>query len=120
MWKRDSVQTGKARLQPRGAMDDAMTEERRQMGDTAVPEHPQEHLQLRTCPLCEGMCGVEVRYRGDEVISVRPDRENVHSRGHICPKGTTLGDLHHAPDRLRAPVVKVDCQWREVGWDAGL
>ena len=80
----------------------------------------QEHIQLRTCPLCEGMCGVEVRYRGDEVISVRPDRDNVHSRGHICPKGTTLGDLHHTPDRLRGPVIKVDGEWREVSWRAAL
>ena len=81
---------------------------------------PTEHVQLRTCPLCEGMCGVEVRYRGDAVISVRPDRDNVHSRGHICPKGTTLGDLHHSPDRLRGPVIKIDGQWHAVGWHEAL
>lgn len=79
-----------------------------------------ESLQLRTCPLCEGMCGVEVRYRGDAVVSVRPDRENVHSRGHICPKGTTLGDLHHTQDRLRMPVIKVDGAWQEISWQSAL
>lgn len=81
---------------------------------------PAEHLQLRTCPLCEGMCGVEVRHRAGEVISVRPDRDNVFSRGHICPKGTTLGDLHHGPDRLRGPVIKEAGEWREVSWETAL
>lgn len=75
-----------------------------------------ESIQRRTCPLCEGMCGVEVRYIDDTVISVRPDKNNVISRGHICPKGTTLGDLHHSPDRVRKPLIKVDGAWKEVGW----
>ena len=75
-----------------------------------------ESIQQRTCPLCEGMCGVEVRYIDDTVISVRPDKNNVISRGHICPKGTTLGDLHHSPDRVRRPLIKIDGAWKEVGW----
>ena len=39
------------------------------------------------------------------------------SKGYICPKGTTLGHLHHDPDRLRAPMVRDGDTWREVGWD---
>src|SRR3546814_3392327 len=60
-----------------------------------------EQVQMRTCPLCEGMCGIEVRVQDGQVLSVRPDRDNVFSRGHMCPKGTTMGALHHDPDRLR-------------------
>ena len=30
---------------------------------------------------------------------------------------TTLGELHHAPDRLRAPIVRAGSDWREVSWD---
>jgi anaerobic selenocysteine-containing dehydrogenase len=29
----------------------------------------------------------------------------VWSKGHLCPKGTTLGHLHHDPDRLRSPML---------------
>src|SRR3546814_17980314 len=65
-----------------------------------------EQVQMRTCPLCEGMCGIEVRVQDGQVLSVRPDRDNVFSRGHMCPKGTTMGALHHDPDRLRGPVIK--------------
>ena len=35
----------------------------------------------------------------------------------MCPKGTTLGDLHHDPDRLRAPLVKRDGDFVEVSWE---
>src|SRR3546814_20779130 len=76
-----------------------------------------EQVQMRTCPLCEGMCGIEVRVQDGQVLRVRPDRDNVFSRGHMCPKGTTMGALHHDPDRLRGPVIKKNGTWHEVGWE---
>lgn len=72
---------------------------------------------LRTCPLCEAMCGLEVTVEGDQVTGIRPDRDDVWSKGYICPKGAVLGDLHHDPDRLRAPMVRDGNDWREVSWD---
>ena len=69
------------------------------------------------CPLCEGMCGIIVKTEGDKVTSIRPDPDNVWSQGHMCPKGTTLGDLHHDPDRLRAPMIRLDDGWHEVTWE---
>jgi anaerobic selenocysteine-containing dehydrogenase len=63
------------------------------------------------------MCGLEIHVEGDEVALIRPDRDDVWSHGFICPKGTTLGHLHHDPDRLRAPLVRDGDEWREVGWD---
>ena len=75
-------------------------------------------IHLRTCPLCEAMCGLEVHVRDDRVELIRGDREDVWSKGYLCPKGTTLGHLHHDPDRLRAPVVRQpDGTFREVTWD---
>ena len=76
-----------------------------------------ERVHLRTCPLCEAMCGLEVTVEDDRVIRVRPDQEDVWSRGYICPKGTALGELHHDPDRLRRPVVRRGGKLVEVGWD---
>ena len=74
-------------------------------------------IHLRTCPLCEAMCGLEIHVEDERVALIRPDRDDVWSHGFICPKGTTLGHLHHDPDRLRAPLVRDGDQWREVGWD---
>lgn len=75
-------------------------------------------VHLRVCPLCEAMCGLEIHVEDERVALIRPDRDNVWSRGFICPKGTTLGHLHHDPDRLRAPIVREGDSWREVTWDA--
>ncbi|MDB6063028.1 MAG: hypothetical protein JWM78_3131 [Verrucomicrobiaceae bacterium] len=72
---------------------------------------------LRTCPLCEGMCGVEITVEDKQVTSVRPDRDDVWSHGHICPKGTTLGDIHQDKDRLTMPMLRDGDKWREASWD---
>lgn len=63
------------------------------------------------------MCGLLVAAQDGQVRSIRPDRENVWSRGHICPKGTTLGDLHHDPDRIRTPMIRTGASWAQAGWE---
>jgi anaerobic selenocysteine-containing dehydrogenase len=70
-----------------------------------------------TCPLCEATCGLTVTLDGPTVTKVRGDADDVFSRGYICPKGASLGALHHDPDRLRAPLVKRDGEFTEVSWD---
>ncbi len=76
-----------------------------------------EVTHLRTCPLCEAMCGLEITVRGDEVTRIRPHKEDIFSKGHICPKGTTLGKLHSDPTRLRGPVVRDGDCFRPVSWE---
>jgi anaerobic selenocysteine-containing dehydrogenase len=64
------------------------------------------------------MCGLDIRVRDGKVASIRGNRDDVWSRGHICPKGVSLAALHDDPDRIRRPLIKVDGQWQEVSWDA--
>jgi anaerobic selenocysteine-containing dehydrogenase len=71
----------------------------------------------RTCPLCEAGCGLEINLRDEAVVRIRGDRDDVFSHGYICPKGSTLKQLHDDPDRLRRPLVKRDGRFVEVGWD---
>ena len=63
---------------------------------------------FRTCPFCEATCGLEITLRGDEIVRIRGDRDDVFSHGFICPKGSTLKQLHEDPDRLRRPLMKRD------------
>ncbi len=77
---------------------------------------------FRTCPLCEAGCGLEITVGRDadgaeHVTRIRGDREDVFSKGFICPKGSTLRQLHEDPDRLRRPLVKRDGVHVEVSWD---
>src|SRR5204863_6010772 len=87
-----------------------------------APTDTSTRTAYRTCPLCEASCGLEITLRpsadgGEEVVRIRGDRDDVFSRGYICPKGSTLKQLHEDPDRLRRPVVKRDGQFVEVSWD---
>ncbi|HKI39862.1 MAG: molybdopterin-dependent oxidoreductase [Mycobacterium sp.] len=73
---------------------------------------------LRTCPLCEAMCGLEIQVEDGKVAGIRGNRDDVWSRGYLCPKGASLGALHDDPDRIRRPMIKVDGRWQQVSWDA--
>ena len=79
-----------------------------------------EHTHYRTCHLCEAICGVEIRVRGTEILSIRGDEQDPFSRGHICPKALGLKDFHEDPDRLRRPMRRTASGWEEVSWEAAL
>ena len=73
---------------------------------------------FRTCPLCEATCGLEITVNPQEqVVRIRGDQKDVFSHGFICPKGSTLKQLHEDPDRLRVPLVKRNGVHVEVSWE---
>jgi len=82
-----------------------------------------DRTDFRTCPLCEATCGLEIEVVNGAVKRIRGDRDDVFSHGFICPKGSTLKQLHEDPNRLRKPVVRrgTDDQgapvFEEVEWD---
>ncbi|WP_146777721.1 molybdopterin-dependent oxidoreductase, partial [Streptomyces griseus] len=71
----------------------------------------------RICPLCEATCGLTLTIEGTAVTGARGDRDDIFSRGFICPKGASFGGLDADPDRLRVPLVRgEDGELREAGW----
>jgi anaerobic selenocysteine-containing dehydrogenase len=71
----------------------------------------------RTCPLCEATCGLEIAVEADGTIGrIRGDQQDVFSHGFICPKGSTLKQLHEDPDRLRTPLVRRDGELQPATW----
>ncbi len=83
----------------------------------AETEVGSSRVHYRTGPLCEATCGLEITMRGDTVKRIRGDRDDVFSRGFICPKGSTLKQIQEDPDRLRAPLVRRNGELVEVTWD---
>ncbi|HYW11132.1 MAG TPA: molybdopterin oxidoreductase family protein [Longimicrobium sp.] len=75
---------------------------------------------FRTCTLCEAMCGLALQVEEGRVVSIRGDADDPFSRGHICPKGAALADVHADPDRLRQPMRRTPAGWQPVGWDEAL
>jgi anaerobic selenocysteine-containing dehydrogenase len=77
----------------------------------------ERRAHYRTCPLCEATCGLEITTEGDRVVRIRGDMNDPVSKGFICPKGSTLKQLHDDQDRLRTPVKRTEAGWVEIGWD---
>lgn len=75
--------------------------------------------RIGVCNLCEAICGLELTVEGDRVTAVRGNAADPLSRGHVCPKGVAIGDVHADPDRLRRPVRRdrATGEWHQVGWD---
>lgn len=72
---------------------------------------------LRVCPLCEATCGLTLTIEGTTVTGARGDRDDVFSKGFICPKGASFGELDADPDRLRTPLIRENGELREASWD---
>ncbi|MGW1271941.1 molybdopterin oxidoreductase family protein [Streptomyces sp. NPDC002491] len=72
---------------------------------------------LRICPLCEATCGLTLTIEGTRVTGARGDRDDVFSKGFICPKGAAFGAVDGDPDRLRSPLVRRDGELREATWE---
>ncbi|MBF6288326.1 molybdopterin oxidoreductase family protein [Nocardia cyriacigeorgica] len=71
----------------------------------------------RQCTLCEAHCGILVTVEDERVTRIEGNREDVLSKGYICPKATATGGLHHDPDRLRTPMRRVGEGFEPIGWD---
>ncbi|WP_455358105.1 molybdopterin oxidoreductase family protein [Streptomyces sp. SYSU K21746] len=82
-----------------------------------MSDHAPARTALRVCPLCEATCGLTLTIEGTRITSARGDRDDVFSRGFICPKGASFGELDGDPDRLRTPLVRKDGRLREATWD---
>ena len=76
-----------------------------------------DRIVYRTCPLCEATCGLEIEVVDEKVRRIRGDMANPFSAGFICPKGSTLKQLHEDPDRLRTPLIKENGQHRTATWE---
>lgn len=76
-----------------------------------------EQKHYRTCNICEAMCGLIITHDANEVIAIKPDPDDPLSRGHICPKAVALQDFRNDPDRVTTPLLKVDGEFKEIGWD---
>lgn len=82
-----------------------------------------------TCPYCSVGCGVILYTLGDgaknakaSLVHVEGDPDHPVNRGTLCPKGASLLDFVHSPNRLRFPEYRApgSARWERVTWDWAL
>ena len=63
-----------------------------------------------TCTYCSVACGILIYSLGDraknavsDIIHIEGDPDHPVNRGTLCPKGSALLDIVHAPTRLKVP-----------------
>ncbi len=83
-----------------------------------MPTDTQVHF--RTCHLCEAMCGLRIETQGSQVVKVEGDQADVYSKGHVCPKGIAIQDIHNDPDRLKYPMRRQGTEWKRISWAEAL
>lgn len=74
----------------------------------------------RACHLCEAICGLEIKTKGSEILSIKGDKQDPVSHGYICPKATAIADIHNDPDRVRRPMKRVGEEWLEISWEEAI
>ncbi len=80
----------------------------------------QTQSHYRTCNICEAMCGLEIKHQGNEILSIKGDKDDPFSHGHICPKAVALQDFYNDKDRLKTPLRRTSDGWEEISWDQAL
>jgi len=82
-----------------------------------------------TCTYCSVGCGIILHGLGDgsknartQIIHIEGDPDHPVNRGTLCPKGASLVDFIHSPDRLIYPEYRGpgESRWRRVDWDWAL
>ncbi|WP_372982159.1 molybdopterin-dependent oxidoreductase [Marinobacter sediminum] len=71
----------------------------------------------RTCNICEAMCGLEIKHQDGNILSIKGDKEDPFSQGHICPKAVALQDFYNDKDRLKTPLKRTTDGWQELSWE---
>lgn len=82
-----------------------------------------------TCPYCSVGCGILMYGLGDgaknaaaSIIHIEGDADHPVNRGTLCPKGASLIDFIHSPNRLLAPEYRAPgaTEWTPISWDDAL
>jgi len=80
----------------------------------------QSQKVLTTCHYCSLGCQLELTVFENKVIGVTAPEDKGANRGSLCQRGIFGYDFLHHPQRVTAPLIKEDGQWKEVPWDEAL
>jgi formate dehydrogenase alpha subunit len=82
-------------------------------------QRPTREVQT-TCVYCGVGCGIYLGVQGNQIVSVRGDRERPTNQGSLCVKGRYGFNFINHPDRLKTPLIRQNGELVEANWDEAL
>ncbi len=76
--------------------------------------------QKNACVLCAQNCGLEVKVEDNRMVKVRPDKENLRSKGYACRKGLKVIYHQYPEGRLTEPLKRVGDHFEPISWDQAI
>ncbi|MBE0480938.1 MAG: formate dehydrogenase subunit alpha [Dehalococcoidia bacterium] len=78
------------------------------------------HEVKTICPYCGVGCALYLGIRGNEIVSVRGDKESPVNQGGLCVKGRFGFDFVHHADRLTKPLIRKEGRGKDVKTNGNL
>ena len=83
-------------------------------------EEPDRVVKTHCC-FCGQQCGIQLKAKGNKIVGFEPWEEFPLNAGKLCPKGIKRYMQGDHPDRLLAPLERVEGEgFRPLAWDAAL
>jgi assimilatory nitrate reductase catalytic subunit len=80
-----------------------------------------DRLVKTHCCFCGQQCGIQLKVKDEKVVGFEPWEDFPFNKGKLCPKGVKRYLQDASPDRLLAPLERVEGQgFRELAWDTAL
>jgi predicted molibdopterin-dependent oxidoreductase YjgC len=89
--------------------------------DARYQVRPWETQKVRTtCTYCGVGCQLYLHVKDDRVVKISGVPDVAPNYGSLCVKGRFGYDFIDSPDRLTAPLIKENGEFREASWDEAL
>jgi predicted molibdopterin-dependent oxidoreductase YjgC len=89
--------------------------------DARYKWRPREVEKVKTtCSYCGVGCQINLHVKGNAVLKITGAEDSPPNFGSLCVKGRFGFDFINSPDRLTAPLIKENGEFREASWDEAL
>ena len=86
-----------------------------------LPVGEPDKLVKTHCCFCGQQCGIQLKVKNNQVVGFEPWEDFPFNQGKLCPKGVKRYMQNAHPDRLLAPLERVEGRgFRELDWDTAL
>jgi len=83
--------------------------------------HEPDELVKTHCCYCGMQCGIQLKVKENKVVGFEPWMDFPYNEGRLCPKGVERYLQNNHPDRLMAPIQRVEGEgFEHISWEQAM